>query len=266
MQEPIPDSLMVLAQRLADVGGAAVREYFRTAVAVDEKADSSPVTVADREAEQRIRDVLTAERPQDGIFGEEFGVERGDAELVWVIDPIDGTRSFITGRPTFATLIALLQNGEPVLGVIDQPVIGDRWVGARGHETRFNGAPARTRPCGDLALSTLSCTSPELFEGADADAFARLRAGVQRTTYGGDGHAYGLLASGFIDLIAEASLALYDFAALVPVIAGAGGMVTDWQGRPLGRASDGRVLAAGDHRIHQAALAHLGQAPAPAPG
>ena len=266
MQEPIPDGMLDLAQRLADASGAVIRGYFRTAVAVDEKADRSPVTIADRAAEQRIREILAADRPADGVFGEEFGVEREDAASLWVIDPIDGTRAFITGRPTFATLIALLQDGEPVLGVIDQPVVRERWVGARGHETRLNGVPVRTRPCADLALATLSCTSPEIFEGRDTAAFNHLRAAVQRTTYGGDGYAYGLLASGFIDLIAEASLALYDFAALAPVIAGAGGTVTDWQGRPLGRGSDGRVLAAGDRRVHGAALTRLGQAPAGAAG
>lgn len=253
----ISADLLALAGRLADAAGAVVRRHFRQPVAVDDKADASPVTIADRDAETAIRALLRAERPGDGIVGEEHGSAGADNPFVWVIDPIDGTKSFITGRPTFVTLIALLHRGRPVLGVIDQPVIGERWVGGTGHPSRFNGQPVRTRPCPSLDRAVLNATSPEMFQGDDQPAFGRLRDAVKLTTYGGDGYAYGLLASGFIDLIAEADLKLYDFAALVPVIEGAGGRITDWQGRPAGPETDGRVLASGDPALHAAALARL---------
>lgn len=254
---PLDPALIALAEKLAEIGGAVVRRHFRQPLSVDDKADASPVTVADRAAEAAIRAQLEAVRPADGIVGEEHGTVRGDSEYLWVIDPIDGTKAFITGRPLFVTLIALLHRGVPVLGVIDQPVIGDRWVGARGHRTLFNGKPARTRPCPALGKAVLNATSPDMFAGDDRAAFDRLRGAVKLTTYSGDGYAYGLLAAGFIDLIAEADLQLYDFAALAPVIEGAGGIVTDWQGRPPGRETDGRVLACGDPALHAAALARL---------
>lgn len=249
--------LIALADRLADAAAAVVRRHYRQAVAIDDKDDASPVTIADRQAERVIRDVLTAERPDDGIIGEEHGVERSEAPLVWVIDPIDGTRAFVTGRPTFGTLIALLRNGSPVLGVIDQAVIGDRWIGAVGHPTLLNGLPCRTRACPSLDRAILATTAPDPFSDAGAAAFDRLRRGVRFPIYGGDCLNYGLLAGGFLDLVVEEGLKLYDFAALVPVVAGAGGTITDWQGRPLTAGSDGKVLAAGDRACHTAALARL---------
>lgn len=257
LTDPRLDPLIPLAERLADAAGAVIRRYFRTPVTVDDKADQSPVTIADREAEAVIRAMLAEMRPEDGIYGEEHGVERPDAEFVWVIDPIDGTKSFIAGRPIFGTLIALLHRGRPVLGVIDQPILGDRWVGAAGRPTRFNGAPAAVRPCPRLGRATLSTTSPDLFAGMDRAAFDRVRAASRITLYGGDAYSYGLLASGFLDLVVEADLKLYDFAALVPVVEGAGGLMTDWHGRPLHQDSDGRVVAAGDRHTHAEALALL---------
>ncbi len=264
MTETCPAPLVTLAERLADSAGAVVRRYFRTPVAVDDKPDLSPVTVADREAERAIRAILEAERPDDGIHGEEFGTRNLDAEWVWVIDPIDGTKSFITGRPIFGTLVALLHRGRPVLGVIDQPVVADRWVGAAGRPTTHNGRPARVRPCpGGLAGATLGTTAPDLFPGTDLDRFRRAAGRAKVTVYGGDCYNYGLLASGFFDLVIESGLKLYDFAALVPVVTGAGGLMTDWRGAPLDAASDGRVVAAGDPRTHREALAALaGEEPA----
>lgn len=260
MSVPVSSDLIDFAGRLADVAGPIARRWFRQPVAVDQKADASPVTVADREVERAIRDLILAERPEDGIIGEEFGEHRagGETALVWVIDPIDGTRAFITGRPSFGTLIALLDTDVPVLGVIDQPVIGDRWIGAAGHDTTHNGRAVRTRACPDLAAATLSTTSPRLFGDSEQAAFGRLEAKARDTTFGGDCYQYGLLALGFLDLVVEAKHALYDFAALVPVVAGAGGCMTDWDGRPLRRGADGRVVAAGDARVHEAALALLG--------
>jgi inositol-phosphate phosphatase / L-galactose 1-phosphate phosphatase / histidinol-phosphatase len=242
-----------LAEALADAAGAVIRPYFRQKIAVDDKADASPVTIADREAEQAMRRLIETQFPADGIFGEEFGAVRAGAEWVWVLDPIDGTKSFISGIPLFGTLIALLHHGRPVLGIIDQPISHERWRGVAGEESTHNGNPIRARACPDLAAASLFATAPDMFRGPDADAFARLKSRVKLTRHGGDCYAYGLVASGFIDCVVEASLKPYDYCAMVPIIEGAGGVFTDWQGQPLGLRSDGRVLAAGDRRVHEAA-------------
>ncbi|MGH7125405.1 MAG: inositol monophosphatase family protein, partial [Stellaceae bacterium] len=204
-------------------------------------------------AETALRQRIETRFPDHGILGEEHGTLRADAERVWVLDPIDGTKSFISGVPLFGTLIALVERGVPVLGVIDQPISRERWVGARGRKSTLNGADISTRKCAGLGSATLFATTPDMFRGADAEGFQRLKGAVKLARFGGDCYAYGLLAAGFIDLVAEASLKPYDYSALVPVIAGAGGSMTDWQGRPLGLGSDGRVLACGDPRLAAAA-------------
>ena len=196
-----------------------------------------------------MRAVLAASCPADAILGEEGGGDAAaGADYCWVLDPIDGTRAFITGRPTFGTLIALLHRGTPVLGIIDQPITGERWVGIAGQPTTFTGpfggAP-RTRLCARLQDAELSCTSPEML-GPHAPVWHGLAAQVARVTWGGDCYAYGLLALGMIDVIAECDLKLWDWAALVPVIQGAGGRITGWDGAPLQAGGDGRVLAVGD--------------------
>lgn len=246
-----------LAGRLADVAGEAIRPWFRARFDIETKADASPVTQADRAAEAAIRTMLNAERPGDGIIGEEYGNEREDAERIWVIDPIDGTRSFIAGRPIFGTLIALIEAGRPVLGVIDQPIARDRWLGAAGRPTLFNGGVARTRACGTLARAHLATTGPNLFPEGDGARFERVRASARDTLWGGDCHNYALLASGHLDLVIESGLKLYDFAALVPVVEGAGGRMCDWQGASLGSESDGRVIATGDRGILDEVLARI---------
>jgi inositol-phosphate phosphatase/L-galactose 1-phosphate phosphatase/histidinol-phosphatase len=248
---------LALIERLADAAGEAIRPFFRARFTIETKADDSPVTQADRAAEAAIRTILEAERPQDGIIGEEYGAVRGEAARQWVIDPIDGTRAFLAGRPLFGTLIALLEEDRPVLGVIDQPIARERWLGAAGRPTTLNGAPAATRTCASLAKAHLGTTGPNLFPPEDQPGFDRLRGQVRDTIWGGDCYNYGLVASGHIDLVIEANLQLYDFAALVPVIEGAGGRMTDWQGRPLGRESDGRVIAAGDPALIDAAILAL---------
>ena len=240
------DDDVALAHRLADAAGAAIRPWFRARFEIEAKADHSPVTQADRAAEAAIRAILARERPGDGIVGEEYGNEREDAERVWVLDPIDGTRSFIAGRPIFGTLIALLDEGRPVLGVIDQPIGGERWLGVVGEATTLNGAPVRTRPCSALAKAHLATTSPLLFAADERACFDGLTASVRDTLWGGDCYNYALLASGHLDLVVESGLKLYDFAALVPVVEGAGGLMRDWRGAPLGMESDGRVVALGD--------------------
>ena len=249
---------LAFAHELADRAGEVLRRYYRAPVAVDYKMDASPVTTADREAERVMRDLIRTKFPEHGIEGEEFASEHAEAELVWNLDPIDGTKTFLIGRPTFGTLISLLCGGRPVLGIIDQCISHERWVGILGEASTFNGAPISVRPCPDLEHAVLSTTSPQMFKAAeDEAAFARLAQAVRFPVYGGDCYGYGLLAMGFADLVVEADLDLHDFAALVPVIEGAGGVITDWQGQPLGPGSDGRVVAAGDRRIHAQALALL---------
>lgn len=255
--EPCPESFLALADRMTAASGEIVRRYFRTPVTVDEKPDESPVTIADRAVEEAIRALIAEHCPGHGIVGEEYGTENADAEFVWVIDPIDGTKSFISGVPLFGTLIALLRGGMPILGVVDHPALGERWIGALGHGTTHNGKRVETRACDALDRATLCSTGPDMYRGEDSGAFARLHDAVKLVRFGTDCYAAGLIASGFIDLHTEAGLKPYDYCALVPVIENAGGVITDWQGRPLRLESDGRMLSAGDGRAHAAALALL---------
>jgi inositol-phosphate phosphatase / L-galactose 1-phosphate phosphatase / histidinol-phosphatase len=250
-----PAEFVSFAERLADAAGPLVRRYFRQPVEIITKADASPVTIADRETETLLRGMVAETYPGHGLIGEEFGAERADAEHVWIFDPIDGTKSFITGRPLFGTLIGLLQHGRPILGLIDHPALGERWIGAAGRKTTFQGRPVKARPCADIADAVLSASSPHMFADAAAEAaFSRVRERARLTIYGGDCYGYGLIASGLQDLIIEANNGIYDFLPLVAVLEGAGGVITDWQGRALGVHSGDRVLAAGDKRLHQAAL------------
>ncbi len=251
---------LALAARLADVSGAIIRRYFRRPIAIDQKADRTPVTIADRAAETAMRRLITARFPDHGILGEEHGGARLDADYVWVLDPIDGTKSFISGVPLFGTLIALTYRGKPVLGLIDQPILRERWIGAAGHKTTFNGKAVKSRACRRLDAATLYATSPEMFQKRDAAAFARLRREVKLARFGADCYAYALLASGFVDLVVEADLKPYDFCALAPVIEGAGGTITDWLGKKLNLASDGRVVAAASRALGRQARAVLGRA------
>ncbi|WP_164157139.1 inositol monophosphatase family protein [Sandarakinorhabdus rubra] len=249
---------LALAQRLADAAGAAIRPWFRRPFLVETKADFSPVTAADREAEAVIRRLLDEYRPHDGVIGEEYGDDRPDAARVWVLDPIDGTRAFVAGRPLFGTLIALLEDGKPVLGIIDQCIIGDRWLAGPGQPTLFNGQRCHVRRCPQLAEARIGTTSPHAFPEADFAAFERARGAVGDTLYGGDCHNYGLVAAGHLDAVVEAGLKLHDWAALVPIVTGAGGVMSDWQGQPLDMArSDGRVIAAGDAAVAAAIAAAL---------
>jgi histidinol phosphatase-like enzyme (inositol monophosphatase family) len=249
---------VMLAHRLADAAGAAIRPWFRRPFLVETKEDFSPVTIADREAEAAIRAMLGEHRPDDGVIGEEYGDDRPDAARVWVLDPIDGTRAFVAGRPLFGTLIALLEDGVPVLGVIDQCIAGDRWIGGSDRPTTLNGRRAHVRACAGLGDAHLATTAPWLFDEADLPRFDALRRAARDTLLGGDCHNYGLAASGHLDLVVEAGLKIHDWAALVPVVTGAGGVMTDWDGAPLRRGSDGRVIAAGDARVAAGAMALLG--------
>ena len=254
------------AEAAADVAACVVRPFFRAKLATQEKSDASPVTIADRTAEQAMRAVLAERLPEHGILGEEFGLDRPQARHRWVLDPIDGTRAFITGRPSFGILVALLEDGVPVLGVLDQPITGERWTARSGGTTSYRPGVLQggrsdigTRRCPALADAELSCTSPEMLQGDDLPRWTALRRQVKRASWGGDCYAYGLLALGQIDIIAECTMQPWDWAALVPVVEGAGGRITDWQGRPLRQDGDGTVLAVGDPALLGPAVDALAQ-------
>lgn len=247
------DDDIALALRLADAAREAIRPCFRSPVGQERKADRTTVTEADKAAEEAMRRILTAEAARDTVIGEEFGTRvgsgggRGSART-WVLDPIDGTAGFLAGRPIFGTLIALVVEGWPVLGVIDQPILGERWVGATGRPTTLNGAPVRTRPCPALGEATLATTGPHYFDDHEGGHFMALAARTdhKRMVMGGDCYNYAMLASGHLDIVCEAGLKLHDWAALVPVVEGAGGTMADWSGEPLHSGSTGHVIALGD--------------------
>jgi histidinol phosphatase-like enzyme (inositol monophosphatase family) len=253
--------LIDLGLNLVEASGAVLRRHFRAGLTGDIKGDGSPVTIADKQTERAIREILDRQRPQDGIVGEEEGTKNKEAEYVWVIDPIDGTKPFMTGRPTFVTLLALLRNGRPILGIIDQPITRERWIGIADRPTTFNGKPVRTRACANLKSAVVYAGSVEFGEPGRS-RFFNMAGKASVTTIGGDAYAYGLLSMGFIDVCVDWVMQLYDCMALLPVIEGAGGVITMWNGRPIGFDLDGTVVAAGDKRVHAEAMAALnGTAP-----
>jgi myo-inositol-1(or 4)-monophosphatase len=243
--------------RLATSSGETILPFFRTSLGIDNKSasDFDPVTEADRAAEAVMRRLIKFNFPQHGIVGEEFGNEREDAEYVWVLDPIDGTKSFIAGFPIWGTLIALLHKGTPVFGMMHQPYIGERFYGDSG-SAHYHGPSGErklaVRRCASLQDATLFTTSPLLMGGIDRAAFGRVQDAVRLTRYGGDCYSYCMLAAGHLDLVIETELKPYDIAALIPIITGAGGIVTTWDGKPA--QDGGRIIAAGDPHIHEAAI------------
>ena len=257
----LPDAVdlqseLALAVRLADAARPIALAHFRRPLAIEQKPDLSPVTIADRAIETELRRLIQLEFPGHGILGEEFGTTRG-ADFTWVLDPIDGTKSFITGMPLFGTLIALLHGQQPVLGIIDIPATGERWLGQRGQQSLFDAKPARVSGCASIESARICTTSPDMF---DAEGWRRFDALSRRAAfrrYGGDCYIYGLLASGHCDLVIETGLQPYDFLAMVPVIEGAGGRISDWRGQPLGLHSDGRVVAAASEQLWRQALEAL---------
>lgn len=242
---------------MADAVRPVSMSYFRSGLGVDRKADDSPVTIADKEAETVLRQMIETAFPDHGIIGEEHGTINANADFVWVLDPIDGTQAFATGKPLFGTLIALLHEGLPLIGIIDMPALDERWVGARGRPTLFKDKPASTRPCADLRDAWLYATSPQMFVPERFDQFETLRKSCRRTIYGAECQAYGLMSSGWVDVVCEDTLQPYDYAALIPIVEGAGGVITDWQGNPLTTASEGHVIAVGDPTLHEKAMKAL---------
>lgn len=250
---------IALAQRLADAASDITLSYFRQSLPVEDKADDSPVTRADRETEAALRALIESAFPDHGIIGEEYGSDRPDAEYVWVLDPIDGTISFINGVPLFTTIIGIIKNGQPWFGLVDQPVLKDRWAGGAGHETTLNGVAARVRSCDALSEASVYVTAPDFFEPEELRAIDRLTAAVKARRYGGtDCYHYGMVASGWTDMACE-KLSVYEYGAMVPIIENAGGIMTDWTGAPLSGTEYRQVLASANARIHEDAIAALTQ-------
>jgi myo-inositol-1(or 4)-monophosphatase len=254
-------NLATFVDELATVSGEAILPFFRTALSIDDKGVGGafdPVTAADRAAEVAMRTLIQRNFPSHGIIGEEFGSERADAEFVWVLDPIDGTKSFISGLPAWGTLIALTHRGVPVLGMMHQPFVRERFMGD-GARSHYRGPAGErdlmVRPCAALAEAILYTTSPRLMNAADRATFARVEDAVRLSRYGGDCYAYCMLAAGHVDLVIETEIKTYDIAPLIPIISGAGGIVSTWEGRPA--EGGGRIIAAGDARVHAAAMEML---------
>src|SRR5918998_3364554 len=246
---------------LATQSGQAILPFFRSALAATDKARGGvfdPVTEADRAGEATMRHLIKRSFPTHGIIGEEFGAERPEADYVWVLDPIDGTRAFIAGLPTWGTLIGLTRHGAPAYGLMHQPFTEERFFGdggSAGYRARGAERRLRVRRCGALKDATVMTTSPRLFEGAALAAYDRVERDAKLARYGCDAYAYCMVAAGYVDLVIEAGLKPYDIVALIPIIEGAGGIVTDWEGGPA--SAGGSVVAAGDRRVHEAALRHL---------
>jgi len=243
---------------LATLSGQAILPFFRTSIAAEDKSRGGafdPVTEADRASEAVMRQLIKRTFPTHGIVGEEFGSEGTDAEYVWVLDPIDGTRAFIAGLPTWGTLIGLSRRGQPVFGMMHQPFTGERFFGDGGSAT-FEGPGGErkllSRRCESLKDAIISTTSPKLFAGEDLRAYDRVESVARLARYGCDCYAYCMLAAGHIDLVVESGLKPYDIVALIPIVEGAGGLVTAWDGGSA--AEGGRIVAAGDRRVHAAAV------------
>ncbi len=244
---------IALANSLADKAGEIIQKYYRAPLDIERKEDDSPVTKADQEVEKALREMIATARPDDGILGEEYGVQESKSGFTWVIDPIDGTKSFMIGRPTFGTLIALCEGVTPKLGVIDQPILKERWIGIEGEQTTLNGQPVKTRPCTSIYDAIVGSTSPYMFSkltdyGRAYEIFEKTGNDI---VWGGDCYMYGLLASGHLDIAFEEDLKPHDFAALIPIVKGAGGHISDWRGDELTLNSVGKVVAVGDPNLWQ---------------
>lgn len=247
------------AQDIARRAGQQALGWFRSPVEIDTKADTSPVTEADRQTELFLRAAISERFADHFIWGEEFGGASEVAGPLWIIDPIDGTRSFITGSPLWGTLVALYEEDRPRLGVIEMPALQERWIGEAGSGSWFSDRKTKAyrchvRPCTKLSEARFYTTSPRYFTPGEQQAIGALCDKVSIARFGGDCYNYGMLAMGHIDLVIETLLQPYDYMALIPVIEGAGGIITDWDGAPLGLKSDGRVIAATTPQLHAAAL------------
>ena len=259
-----PVDLHAFLDQLADVSGAAILPFFRTAIAANDKSRGGvfdPVTEADRASEAAMRQLIKRQFPSHGIVGEEYGAENPDAEFCWVLDPIDGTKAFISGLPVWGTLIGLLHRGQPVLGMMNQPFTRERFWGDGG-QARWRGHQGermlKTRPCDSLAQATLMTTSPQLIPTDLRGRYEAVERQVRLARYGCDCYAYCVLAAGHVDAVIEAGLKPHDVVALVPIVEGAGGVITTWDGGPA--AQGGAIVASGDPRLHDTLLETLATA------
>ncbi len=257
MPSPCPPELVAFAHRLGDIAGDLLRALANGAPDVEIKYDGSPVTETDKEVEAAVRAEINRAYPDHGIHGEEYPAERLDAEYVWVIDPVDGTKEYVQGLPLFGFLLALLHRDEIVLGLAEQPLLRHRWLGAAGHGTTRNGHRVHTRAGRTLDNAVVSTMGYDSFCGQHHDQLARLRRNHRATVVADSFYVFGLLAEGRVDLIASANFALHDYAALDAIVRNAGGTVTDWAGAPMGRDSNGTILAAATSALHAEALAVL---------
>ena len=256
LDQPL-DVFSDFANDIADVARQIVRKAAAGQRRPVAKSDSSPVTETDRAVEQSLRERIADRFPGHGVLGEEFGAEGLDEEFVWVIDPIDGTKAFVGGLAVYGTLISLTRGGTPILGLIDNPVTGDRWLGLSGCATTLNGVTVRTASTSLLREAFMANGNPEPFEGSEKHSIERLRQSTRWCVYGGSCMAYGRVADGSIDISIDGGLDPFDYCALVPVVTGAGGCITDWQGRALSLTSGNLCLASANERLHRQVLETL---------
>lgn len=254
MQELSPQDLLAAAVEISATAAAVPMRYFRQNFAVEDKGDESPVTVADRETEQTIRRSIQERFPAHGIFGEEFGRKDSDGAFTWIIDPIDGTRSFISGSPLFGMLLGVVHDGKPVAGVIRMPALGECFAGAVGGDATLNGTPIRCRAAPSLDRACIYLNEANLLMAEESERFRRLMSAGKLRRFAHDCYSFALLALGQIDAVVDFDLQPYDYLPVVPVVEAAGGIITDWRGQPLGLDSDGTVLAAGGPEIHRELL------------
>ena len=247
----IPQQLIKLANKCADASGKIIKKYFRKKIKINLKKDNTPFTKADIEAEKVIRELILKQEPNCGFVGEETGSINMNREYCWVVDPLDGTKSFITGKPTFGTLIGLLKNNKPVLGILNQPILNERWVGIAGVETKYNNKKVRVRKCKSIKGAKMYATSPMMFQERNKKIYKNVRAKIGECLFGADCYSHGLMSLGFVDVILEANLKPWDYIASASIISGAGGKITDWNDNDLNLQSDGRILATGDSNIHK---------------
>ncbi len=255
----INQELINFANHLADLSSNIAHKYFRKEINEQKKHDDSPVTIADQEIEGILRKEISKKYPKHGIIAEEYKDINLDADFKWVIDPIDGTSSFIIGKPVFTTLISLTYKNKPILGLINQPINNERWLGIKDRKTIFNDSEVSVRKSGLVENSVLCTTSPVFFKGKNLEIFNKITAKTLYQEYGGvfyggDSYLFGLMASGLMDIIIDTGLKNYDYCALIPIINGAGGIITDWQGKEVDINSSGQILACGDKKVHDQLL------------
>lgn len=253
------DDFTASASTMADASGDLIRIHQQNPFDLQIKDDGSPVTSVDMATETCIRNIIADLHPDHGIIGEEYEPSAAESEFVWVIDPIDGTLPFLAGFPVFGTLIALLHEGVPVLGVIDMPMTRERWIGGSNLPSTHNGKAVKTRACENLASALMSTSNPDFYDEVSVPALKRMQQATRLNIYGGSCMAYGQIASGRIDVGMDVQFDVFDYLALVPIITGAGGIITDWKGNPLDVNSGDRFVAAGDQRTHAEALQVLNQ-------